>query len=308
MNNKNSLDYGKIDFIRWKNTNVMISIVTFIAAILIIALKGFNYGIDFAGGVEVQVKFKDNPGVEKLREVIGKGQIQSFGEKDEFLIRFDNEHGASEKEVNAATSARIKSVTEQITTTMASHGPEIRRVDAVGPQVGSQLKRNSILAAFYCLMVILIYVGFRFDYKYAPGAVLCLFHDAIIILGILCLFGKEINIQILAAILTLIGYSMNDTIVIYDRIREVEDANKSVDIRRVINHSINATLGRTILTSVTTLISCTALYVFASGEIKEFAFTMGLGVIIGTYSSIYVASPLMIYLDERKAMLRARAA
>ena len=186
----------------------------------------------------------------------------------------------------------------------------IRRVDSVGPQIGSELKRNGVLAAFYCLLMILIYVGLRFDYKYAPGAVFCLFHDAIITLGIFSLFGREVNVQTLAAILTIIGYSLNDTIVNFDRVRENVTVYRDHNFYTVMNRSLNDVLSRTLLTSVTTLLAVAAMYFLAGGVIRDFAFTLGIGIIVGTYSSIYVASPITLVMDRiqrnrREAMIAA---
>jgi preprotein translocase subunit SecF len=311
-NFKSKLDFGKIDFVKYINMNVWFSIITFILALVVIFGKGLNYGIDFAGGSEIQVKFEQNVKIDEVREYLAsvgqeKTQIQGFGGSSEFLLRFENAPGATDREINDNTQAKNKQITEGLKTKFAAQGAEIRRVDSVGPQVGSQLKRNSILAGFYSLLVILIYVAMRFDYKYAPGAVLSLFHDAIIVLGILVILGREINIQVLAAILTLIGYSLNDTIIVYDRIREVEEANPQTDMRTVINHSINATLSRTMLTTLMTFISTLALYFIAGGVIQEFAFAMILGIVIGTYSSIYVASPLIIWFEDMKRKKLARA-
>jgi preprotein translocase subunit SecF len=177
-------------------------------------------------------------------------------------------------------------------------GLEVRRVDSVGPAIGAELKRNGILAALYSFLVILIYVAVRFDYKYAPGAVLCLVHDSLFTLGIFSLIGKEVNTQIMAAVLTLIGYSLNDTIVTFDRIRETAPKNRDKSLKYIINRAINDMLGRTILTAGTTLLACTALYIAAGGVIEDIAFTLIIGILIGTYSSIYVAAPLILVMDK----------
>jgi preprotein translocase subunit SecF len=183
-------------------------------------------------------------------------------------------------------------------TELASFGPEVRRVDSVGPQVGNQLKKNSLLAVFYSLLVILIYVGLRFDYIFAPGAVLCLFHDAIVTLGALAILGKEMNVQIMAAILTIIGYSLNDTIIIFDRVRETIHDYHDRHLPWIINRAINETLSRTIMTSASTFIAVFCLYVFTEGVIKDFALAMCMGIFYGTYSTIYIASPCVILFDR----------
>jgi preprotein translocase subunit SecF len=189
---------------------------------------------------------------------------------------------------------------ETLATQFADQKPEIRRVDSVGPQVGQELKRNGLLAVFYSLLVILIYVALRFDYKYSPGAVICLAHDAIITLAIFVAVGKEVNVPILAAILTLIGYSLNDTIVVFDRIRETEDEYKDRGVKFIINRSINDMFQRTIITSGTTFCSAFCLWWFAGGTVSDIAFALCIGIFFGTYSSIYVAAPLILFMDKFK--------
>lgn len=282
-----------------------ISIALFVVAVAIIAIKGFNYGIDFAGGTEVQVRFQQPVDVSKVREFTEHlgfkgGQVQKFGGENEFLIRFENPHAATEKEVSEILKTMTDKVSAGLKEKFATEVPEVRRVDSVGPQVGSQLKRNSILAAFYSLLMLLIFIGLRFDYKYAPGAILCLAHDSVLVLGLFSLMGKEVNIQILAAVLTLIGYSLNDTIITFDRIRENEHLMKGESGRVIINKSINDTLSRSILTSVTVFMSTMALYLFAGGVIQDFALAMAFGVVAGTYSSIYVAAPMILFFERKK--------
>ena len=206
------------------------------------------------------------------------------------------EEGATEKITNENLNKAISKAQAAVKTTYPD--AEIRRIDTVGPQVGSQLKRNGILAVFYSLLCILIYIGLRFDYKFAPGAVICLFHDSVVTLGVFSLLQKEVNVSIMAAILTIIGYSLNDTIVVYDRIRENFTRFKDKAHGEMINKSINDTLNRTILTSLTTFLATLALYLFAGGVIEEFAFAMLIGIVLGTYSSIYVASPFILLLDK----------
>lgn len=295
-----------IDFISKAKFFTFVSSFLVIGSLALLFSRGLNYGIDFAGGTEVQVKFTEDIGVGNLRaftESIGlkKAQVQKFGEDKEYLIRFQTETLKNKKEMNKRLNAMIDKVTSGIKANYTSQGAVIRRVDSVGPQIGEQLKINGLLAVIYSLVLISLYVGLRFDYEFAPGAVLCLFHDAIITLGIFSILAKEVNIQILAAILTIIGYSLNDTIVNYDRIRENKARLKGKGLKDIINTSINETLSRTILTSVTTLIAVMALYFFAGGVISDFAFTLAIGIIIGTYSSIYVASPLVLSLGRLKA-------
>ena len=161
-------------------------------------------------------------------------------------------------------------------------------------------KKNGLLAVLYSLIIILIYVGIRFDFQYAPPAVICLFHDAIITLGIFALLAREVNVQTLAAVLTIIGYSLNDTIVTFDRIRENVKAYRDMTFRDIINKSLNDVLSRTMLTSITTMLAVLAMLVFASGVIRDFAFTLAIGVVVGTYSSVFIASPLVLAFDRMK--------
>jgi preprotein translocase subunit SecF len=207
--------------------------------------------------------------------------------------------------VNDRLNQSLVQLRTAIETQFKDANPDIRRVDSVGPQVGAELKRNGFLSVFYCLLVILIYIAFRFDVKYAPGAVICLFHDAVITLGLFVLVGKEVNVPILAAIMTLIGFSLNDTIVVFDRIRETESGFRDKDYGFIINKAINDMLGRTLITSGTTFVSALCLYLFAGGTVSDIAFAICVGILFGTYSSIYVAAPLIMVMDKLK-LIRAQ--
>lgn len=313
---KKGFDSGKINFLGVAKYLVPISIAMVIFGLVEIAVDGFDYGIDFAGGTEIQVKFTGEISRDAIMKSVQeagyeKVAVQRFGDENEYLVRLENFEGANEKETTALLNKMVTSVTSALQTSFASANPEIRRVDSVGPQVGDELKRNGLLACFYSLIIILIYIGLRFDYKYAPGAVFCLFHDAALTLALFAIFDREVNVQTLAAVLTLIGYSLNDTIVTFDRIRENESLFRGESFTGIINRSINDTLSRTILTAVTTLMACACLYFFADGVIRDIAFTLGVGIVIGTYSSIYIASPLVIAMDkleQNRAAARMRAA
>ena len=310
--NRGMNDPGRFAFMSVAPAFSLGSLVLIVICCGIIFSNGFRYGIDFAGGTEVQVQFASKPPVSEIRDfletLVGSVMVQTLGEENEVLIRMQMAEGANEKEVNEKNNARIKSVTTGLVEKFSLGTESIRRVDSVGPQVGAELKTKGFLAVIYSLIMILIYVGLRFDYKYAPGAVICLFHDAIITLGIFSILGKEVNVQILAAILTIIGYSLNDTIVNFDRIRENETVFKGKDLNFIINRSINDVLSRTLLTSITTLLAVIALYTFAGGVIEDLAFTLGIGVVVGTYSSIYVASPLVILTEKLSTKWAAASA
>ena len=296
-------DFGKFDFVGKIGLFGGISLVLVMISLIYLGVKGITYGIDFAGGTEVQVKFAGNVGIEDIRkqseklDLLNVG-VQGFGDESEFIIRFQTKKGTTDKETNDIQNADVARLKDVINTVYADKAPEIRRVDSVGPQVGAELKRNGFLSIFYCLLVILFYVALRFDYKYAPGAVICLAHDAIITLGVFVFLGKEVNIPILAAILTLIGYSLNDTIVVFDRIRETEGEYRSRGIRFVINKAINDMLERTLITSGTVFVSALSLFIFAGGTVSDIALAICIGILFGTYSSVYVAAPLILFMEK----------
>ncbi len=297
--------FGRFDFVGKVGFFGGISLLLVVLSMMYLAVRGINYGIDFKGGTEVQVKFSQPVTIDQIRDsvhglALGEVGVQGFGEGNEFIIRFQGVAGATDKLTNENLNKAIVSLKEKITTTFAAQTPDIRRVDTVGPQVGGELKRSGFLAVFYCLLVILIYVALRFDYKYSPGAVVCLFHDAVITLAIFIMVGKEVNIPILAAILTLMGFSLNDTIVVFDRIRETEHKYKDKGFTFIINKAINDMLGRTIITSGTVFVSSLCLFIFANGVVADIAFAICIGILFGTYSSIYVAAPLILLFEKLK--------
>ncbi len=296
-------NFGRFDFVANIGLFGGISLFLVLASFIYLGVRGINYGIDFKGGTEIQVKFAQPLHIDEVRKSVsnmnlGEVGVQSFGEGNEYIIRFQGEAGSNDKETNDKLNASIARVKEKINTTFAAQGPDIRRVDTVGPQVGAELKRSGFLAVFYCLLVILIYVAFRFDYKYSPGAVACLLHDAVITLAIFILVGKEVNVPIMAAILSLIGFSLNDTIVVFDRIRETEHTYKDKSSKFIINKAINDMLSRTIITSGTVFVASLCLYLFAGGVVSDIAFAICIGIFFGTYSSIYVAAPLIIIMEK----------
>lgn len=302
--------FGRFDFV--KNISIFggISIVLVLASLIYLSVKGISYGIDFKGGTEIQVKFNQNVTIEEVRSSVqglnlGEVGVQGFGDSHEYIIRFIGAAGKTDKETNEMLSASIGKVRSQLDSKFAGKGIDIRRVDTVGPQVGAELKRNGFLAVFYCLLVILIYVSIRFDYKYSPGAIICLFHDVVITLAIFVLVGKEVNIPVLAALLSLIGFSLNDTIVVFDRIRETEHTYKNKGSGFIINKAINDMLGRTFITAGSLFLTSACLYLFAGGVVSDIAFTITIGLFFGTYSSIYVAAPLILVMEKLKLSPRA---
>lgn len=296
-----------IDFVGRKTIAVIFSLTLIAIGMVSLVLKGGpNYGIDFSGGTLVQVKFAKAAKAADIKEALqglelGSLVVQQFGEGgDEFLLRAQN------------TSSELKSLSQVIATTLEARygagGVEVRRAEMVGPQVGKDLREKGLMAILYAMVGILIYVTWRFEFRFAVGAVLALIHDVLITLGAFSLFNQEIDLPVIAAFLAIIGYSLNDTIIVYDRIRENMGKLAKEGLSGVINRSINETLSRTILTSGTTLLVVVALFIFGGGVIHTFAFALLVGILIGTYSSIFVASPLLLFWEERKGGGKARVA
>jgi len=296
---------GRFDFFALAPMMGGLSLLGMIISLVLIFTKGFNYGIDFAGGTEVQVKFAQAVNSDDLVKLAGdvgfkNVSVQSFGDTHEYLIRTEALQGETEKEANNQLHGMIVKLESELKSKFQLPADGMRRVDTVGPQIGNELKRNGLLAAFYSFLVILIYVAMRFDYKYAPGAVICLVHDALLTLGVFALLGRELNVQIMAAVLTLIGYSLNDTIVTFDRIRETIPTFRDYGLKFIINRAINDMLGRTLLTAGTTMLAVVALMIWGGGVIADIAFTLAIGIVVGTYSSIYVAAPLILVMEKFK--------
>lgn len=287
-----------IDFVGKRKLWMGISIALVIVTSVLFFTKGLNYGIDFTGGAEVQVKAPKGWDIGKLRESLEKGGFTSFKVQqigvdtdEQFLVKTQGD----EKHLNT-TSTRIEDALKANGASSGSY--EIQRVDVVGPAAGSSLRMSGFLSMLYALLCILVYVAIRFDSRYAPGAVLALFHDTVITIGIFILTQKQFDLQILAALLALIGYSNNDTIIVYDRVRETVAGNPKLSIAEAVNKAINETLGRTILTSLCTFITVFSLWIFGGKVIEDFAFTLMIGIVVGTYSSIFIASSIVIFMTE----------
>jgi len=285
------------DFLAHKNIALAISGAFLLAAIAGLAFKGLTYGIDFRGGTLMQIKFKQEPDLGTIRKTFQDKlttsvNITTFGEKadNEVIITL------SEESIRSRYDKLGDLVHEILSDSFKEF--DIRRVETVGPKVGSELRNKAVQAAFYAFLGILIYIGFRFKPRYAVGAVVALFHDVLIVLGVFVLLEKEFTLTIVAAVLTIIGYSLNDTIVVFDRIRENVARFPKRSLVEVINLSINESLSRTILTSLTTFLVVFCLYMLGGDIIIDFAFAMMIGLVVGTYSSIFVASPVVIYLDS----------
>ena len=290
----------KIDFVGKRVLWGGISIVGMVLTVALVFTKGINYGIDFTGGAEIEVSVPAAWEIGKVRETLEKGgikesKVQQIGEAGEhqFLIRVQG----AEKELQAV-SGKVSEIITAATTAENVKGFEVLRTSVVGPAAGESLKESGLLSMIYALLCILVYVTVRFDSRYSPGAVLALFHDSVITLGVLILVGVPFDLQILAAMLALIGYSNNDTIIVYDRVRETLQMNPKLSIEAAVNQSINETLGRTILTSLSTFLSVAALYFWGGKVIEGFAFTLMVGIVVGTYSSIFIASSIVIFITK----------
>jgi preprotein translocase subunit SecF len=270
------------------------SLIAIIVSVLSLLLHGGpNLGIDFAGGTLVQIKFSQDTDAETIRGALktvdlGNSVIQRFGYRDnkEFLIK-------TEKSSSALEGLSTK-ISEALSTAYGKEDFEIRRVEVVGPKVGKDLREKGLLAMLYAVIGILIYVTWRFELRYAVGAIVALLHDVLITVGVFSLLGKEFTLPIIAALLTIIGYSLNDTIVVYDRIRENIKGARKQPLGDLVNSSINQVLSRTVLTSLTTLLVVLALFFLGGAVIHDFAFALLVGIIVGTYSSIFVASPTVL--------------
>ncbi len=256
--------------------------------------KLFNYGVDFAGGTLIQLRFENPANLDKLRSILKESGlkdvlIQDFGSTKEVLIRTQKSSGS--------LSGLQEKVAEAIKKGYPDNKFEVRRVEVVGPKVGRELKEKGLLAIIYAMLGILLYVSWRFEFKFAVGAVLALFHDVTITAGIFALLHKQMDLQILAALLTIVGYSLNDTIVVYDRIRENHPSGRMTSTRmiEVINRSVSETLSRTLLTSLTTLVAVLALLFLGGEVINGFALALTIGIVVGTYSSVFIASPVVVY-------------
>ena len=270
----------------------LFSISLIVISILLLIFKGLNFGVDFKGGTLIELRSSDNQiTISKLRQSfinmnLGDVSIKEFGKKNDFLIKFEKK-GKNSNLINQVKSDLEKSI---------GPGFEFRRVEDVGPKVSSELLKSGIIAIFLALTAMLIYIWIRFEWQFSLGAILALFHDVILTLGIFSLFNLEINLSIVAAVLTIVGYSMNDTVVIFDRVRENLKKFSDIKIFDLTNKSINQTLSRTIITSITTLLALVSIYIFGGEILKGFSLAMILGVILGTYSSIYIANPILILL------------
>jgi preprotein translocase subunit SecF len=270
-----------------------LSVIALILAFGLILTKGFNYGIDFAGGTLIQVQYEGKAPISDVRDVIVTDKayegatVTFFGSEDEIVIKTK----MSSENLGEDIGDKVRTLLKD-----TQGFKEVRRVDMVGAKVGSELREQGLMAMVLAIIGILIYVSFRFEWRFAVAAVLALVHDVTIAMGMIVLVGIEVNLDILAALLTILGYSLNDTIIVFDRIREGIRTIKNPDLEGIINESVSRTLSRTTLTSLTTFFVVLTLFLFGGEIIHGFSFTLLVGIIVGTYSSIFVASPILMWL------------
>ena len=290
-----------INFNKFYKLFNLISLVLVVASILLLFFKGLNFGVDFKGGTLIELRSNDkNINVTSLRQSfsqmnLGDFNVKKFGNENDFLIKIEKKD----------TSANAIEVIKKDLTSSLGGSFNFRRVENVGPKVSSELLKSGIIAIALSLAAMLFYIWIRFEWQFSLGAILALFHDVIITLGLFSLFSLEINLSIVAAVLTIVGYSMNDTVVIYDRVRENLRKFSDIKIYELTNISINETLSRTIITSATTLLALVSIYLFGGEILKGFSLAMIMGVVFGTYSSIYIANPILVKLRvSQKTILK----
>ena len=286
----------RLPFMKYRDIAVGLSIVAMAISLALFFVKGLNYGVDFKGGSMIEVQSKDGPADiasmrDKLHKLgLGGVQIQQFGTPTDVLIRIEQQPGG-EAEQQIALKKTIEAL---------GSGYLQRRVEVVGPAVSGELRRSGVIAVFASLFAIVAYVWFRFEWQFAVGAIVALLHDVLLTVGVFSLFQFEFDLSIIAALLTILGYSVNDTVVVSDRIRENLRRYKRMDLDQLLDLSINETLSRTILTACTAIVVLLALYFFGGEVIRNFNFAMLFGIVVGTYSSIFIAAPILGYLGLRR--------
>ncbi len=285
----------------YKSANIL-SLVLIIISVIFLIFKGLNYGVDFKGGTLIELRVHDkNISISNIRDSFNSLNlnginVKKFGNQTDYIVKFQN------------TDVQNPNFVDEIKKNLknsSGYDFSFRRVENVGPKVSSELLKSGIIAIALSLFAMLFYIWVRFEWQFSIGAIVALFHDVIVTLGIFSIFSLEINLSIVAAVLTIVGYSMNDTVVIYDRVRDNLKKYSNIQIFELTNISINETLSRTIITSITTLLALVSIYVFGGEILKGFSFAMILGVLFGTYSSIYIACPLLVSLNvTQKTVLK----
>jgi preprotein translocase SecF subunit len=290
-------DHTKIPFVKYRHIAIGLSMVVIFGAIVLLFTKGLDFGIDFEGGTVIEISTHGPADISGLRTRLnklglGEVQLQRFGQDSDVLIRVGTEHGQSMDDGGQAVVSKIKAE--------LGNSVEYRRVESVGPQVSGELIKSATLAVLVSIAMMFAYIWFRFEWQFGLGAVLSIFHDVLATIGVFSLFQLEFNLTTIAALLTIVGYSMNDTVVVFDRMRENLRKFKKMDLGELIDLSINETLARTIMTSVTTLVALFALFIFGGEVIRSFTFAMIFGIFVGRYSSIFVAAPVLLAIGIQR--------
>ena len=281
-----------IAFNKYYNHFNLLSSVLIVVSLLLLIFKGLNFGIDFKGGTLIELRTDQNSAnISKIRDSfnqmnLGDVSVKNFGNETDFIVKFEKQNSNDPKFIDNLKTKLSSSISSL----------DFRRVENVGPKVSAELLQSGIIAIGLSLAAMLFYIWIRFEWQFSLGAIVALFHDVIITLGIFSLFSLEINLSIVAAVLTIVGYSMNDTVVIFDRVRENLRKHADIKIFELTNISINQTLSRTIITSATTLLALLSIFIFGGEILKGFSLAMILGVVFGTYSSIYIANPILVLL------------
>ena len=285
----------------YKRFNI-ISLILILISLILLIFKGLNYGVDFKGGTLIELRSLDKTlSISDLRKSfknlnLGDVTVKKFGNDNDYVVKFEKKQSVEEN--------FIENIKLELTNDIGKIF-EFRRVESVGPKVSSELLKSGVIAIALSLGAMLIYIWIRFEWQFSLGAISAVFHDVIITLGFFSLLNFEINLSIVAAVLTIVGYSMNDTVVIFDRVRENLKKYADINIFDITNISINETLSRTIITSITTLLALLSIFIFGGAILKGFSFAMILGVIVGTYSSIYIANPILVGLNvSQKTILK----
>ena len=292
----NVIQFNKL----YKKFNIL-SFFLIICSLILLIFKGLNYGVDFKGGTLIELRVDSKASnISKIRDSfnqmnLGDVSVKNFGNENDFIVKFEKQ--------NSNDPDFIENIKKKLNNSIKN--TDFRRVENVGPKVSAEFLQSGIIAISLSLAAMLFYIWIRFEWQFSLGAIIALFHDVIITLGIFSLFSLEINLSIVAAVLTIVGYSMNDTVVIFDRVRENLKKFADIKIYELTNISINETLSRTIITSITTLLALLSIYIFGGEVLKGFSLAMILGVVFGTYSSIYIANPILVFLKvSQKTILK----
>ncbi len=299
-------DNTRIGFVRWRIPAMVLSVVLMVASIVGVFYPGLNFGIDFKGGILMEVRTPGPADLAAMRSnlnQLGLGEValQEFGAETDVLIRIARQEGDE-----AAQQAAVVTV-QQALDQLVGEGVSYRRTEFVGPKVSEELLQAGVMATVLAMLAVLVYIWFRFEWQYGVGAIVALVHDVILTIGLFALLGLEVNLTTVAAVLTIVGYSLNDTVVIFDRVRENLRRYRTMAIPELLDVSMNETLARTMMTSLTTLLALLSLYLFGGEVLKGFTLAMIWGVIAGTYSTIYVSTPTLLYLNLRAIGAKADA-